>query len=87
MLLTGKVKELFLTYKDRLLRFGSEIIFMICKTLGIKVTILYEEESITPEQQMMKDFLAFMTVYAAKMHGQRSHKNRKALKEVLIAQV
>jgi predicted site-specific integrase-resolvase len=31
LLLTGRVKELVLTYKDRLLRFGSELIFLICE--------------------------------------------------------
>ena len=31
MLLTGKITHLVLMHRDRLLRFGSEIILMICK--------------------------------------------------------
>ena len=31
LLLTGTVRELILTFKDRLLRFGSKLIFFICK--------------------------------------------------------
>ena len=33
LILQSRVKELILTHKDRLLRFGSEIIFRICKHL------------------------------------------------------
>jgi predicted site-specific integrase-resolvase len=40
LILQGKVKELILTHKDRLLRFGSEIIFQICQFCGVKITIL-----------------------------------------------
>jgi predicted site-specific integrase-resolvase len=40
LILQGKVKELALTHKDRLLRFGSEIIFQICQFYGVKITIL-----------------------------------------------
>ena len=35
LLLQGKVKELILTHKDRLLRFGSEIIFQICHHFAV----------------------------------------------------
>jgi predicted site-specific integrase-resolvase len=40
LILQGKVKELALTHKDRLLRFGSEIILQICQFYGVKITIL-----------------------------------------------
>jgi len=40
LLLQGKVKELILVHKDRLLRFGSEIVFQICQHFGVKITIL-----------------------------------------------
>lgn len=77
LLLSGRVKELVLAHKDRLLRFGSEIVFFICKQLGVKITILYEEEAIEPTQRFCQDLVEIMTVFCSKIYGQRSHKNRR----------
>ena len=77
LILTGQVKELVLTYKDRLLRFGSELVFLVCECFSVKVTILNETTVETMENQMSKDILAILTVFAARMHGARSHLNRK----------
>lgn len=62
MILAKQVKELVLTRKDRLLRFGSEIIFRICKQLGVKVTILYEEEKKEPMEQFCLDIVEIITM-------------------------
>jgi putative resolvase len=76
LLLTGKVTELVLTYKDRLLRFGSELIFLICDYYNIQVTILNDDGTKTVETQMTEDILAILTVFSARMHGARAHKNK-----------
>ena len=76
LLLTGRVKELVLTYKDRLRRFGSELIFLICDCYNIKVTILNDDGTKAAETQMAEDILAILTVFSARMHGARAHKNK-----------
>lgn len=77
LLLAGKVKTLVLAYKDRLLRFGSEIVFRICKTMGTEVIILKHQEPIDPQQRFCQDLVEIMTVFCSKIYGQRSHANRK----------
>ena len=77
LLLSGKVRELVIAYKDRLLRFGSELVFMVCKHLGVKVTILNEEKEVDSNQQLCQDVIEIMTVFCSKIYGQRSHKHRK----------
>lgn len=72
LLLTGTVGELILTYKDRLLRFGSELIFFICKRLGVTVLDCPSEKTI--EETFTQDVLAILTVFSAKLHGARSHR-------------
>jgi len=74
LLLSGTVCELVLTYKDRLLRFGSELIFFICKRLGVTVTILDSPKVKTVEETFTEDVLAILTVFSAKLYGSRSHK-------------
>jgi len=78
LLLSGTVCELILTYKDRLLRFGSELVFFICKRLGITVTILDSPEAKTVEETFTEDVLAILTVFSAKLYGSRSHRKTKS---------
>lgn len=78
LLLAGKVKTLVLAYKDRLLRFGSEIVFRICKAMGTEVVILKQEEQTDPQQRFCQDLIEIMTVFCSKIYGQRGHANRRA---------
>jgi predicted site-specific integrase-resolvase len=78
LLLSGTVCELILTYKDRLLRFGSELVFFICKRLGITVTILDTPKLKTVEETFTEDVLAILTVFSAKLYGSRSHRKTKS---------
>jgi putative resolvase len=77
LLLSGTVRELILTYKDRLLRFGSELVFFICRRLGVTVTILDSPEVKTVEETFTEDVLAILTVFSAKLYGSRSHRAKK----------
>ncbi len=73
----GKVEELVITYKDRLTRFGYELIEWLMKTYsqGI-IKILNKKEEETPQEEMLKDVLQIMNVYVAKINGMRKGKNK-----------
>ena len=88
LLLTGQVGEIVLSHKDRLLRFGSEIIFHICRAFQVKITILYEETILEPSQRFCQDLVEIMTVFCSKIYGARAHKNRRKPSPLpLIAQL
>lgn len=76
-IILGKVKRIILTYKDRLLRFGSEILYQICRLKNIEIVTLHQRESRKFEQELVEDVLSILTVYSAKIYGRRSHKKRK----------
>lgn len=78
---TGQVDRLILNYKDRLLRFGSEIIFEMCKLHDVEVVILNEDEQKSYEEELVEDVLSIITVFSAKLYGSRSHKNKKIIEE------
>ncbi len=78
LILQGRVKKLILTHKDRLLRFGSEIVFQICRFFGVKITILQDEPDKPAMEQFCTDLGEIMTVFCSKIYGHRSHKNRKS---------
>lgn len=51
LILDGKVKRLILTHKDRLLRFGAELVFSICQAKEVEVIIINRgEENIKFEE-------------------------------------
>jgi putative resolvase len=77
MLLNKQVSELHLSHKDRLLRFGHELVFQLCKWSGATVFIHNEAQIITFEEELCKDVITLMTVFSARLYGRRSHTNKK----------
>ena len=78
-IMKGEIKRLVLTHKDRLLRFGSEIIFALCDYYGTEVVIIDESHDQTYEESWAKDVLEIITVFSARLYGSRSHKNKKTV--------
>ena len=77
LLMQGMVGEIVLAHKDRLLRFGSEIIFQICKHMGVKITILDNSPDKPPMERFCQDLVEIMTVFCSKIYGHRSHQHSK----------
>jgi len=81
-LVEGRVGRLVITHKDRLLRFGAELVFAICEAKGVEVVILNQGEDTTFEEDLAKDVLEIITVFSARLYGSRSRKNQKLLENV-----
>ncbi len=75
----SQVDRLVLTHKDRLLRFGAELIFSLCEQFGIEVVIINKTEASTFEDDLVQDVLEIITVFSARLYGARSRKNKKLL--------
>jgi putative resolvase len=71
-----QIERIVLNYKDRLLRFGSEIIFEICKYHNVEIIVVNDDESKTYEEELIQDVLSVITVFSAKLYGSKSHKNK-----------
>lgn len=78
-IIDGKVGRLVITHKDRLLRFGAELVFAICEAREVEVVILNQGEDTTFEEDLAKDVLEIITVFSARLYGSRSRKNQKLL--------
>ena len=74
-ILSRKIVRLVLTHKDRLLRFGAELIFTLCEIHHIEVVIINQGEESSFEEDLAKDVLEIITVFAARLYGARSHKS------------
>lgn len=76
MILRKRMRRLVITHKDRLLRFGSELVFALCAHQQIEVVIIHKGEQPTFEEELAKDVLEIITVFSARLYGSRSKKNR-----------
>jgi predicted site-specific integrase-resolvase len=84
-ILDNDVGRLVLTHKDRLLRFGAELVFAICEAKGVEVVILNQGEDTSFEEDLAKDVLEIITVFSARLYGSRSRKNQKMLDSIKAA--
>ena len=78
-ILQDEVGRLVITHKDRLLRFGAELVFAICEVKEVEVVILNQGEDTTFEEDLARDVLEIITVFSARLYGSRSRKNQKLI--------
>ncbi len=82
LMVHGQMSRLVITHKDRLLRFGAEIVFRICELKGIEVVIINKSKQPSFEEELTRDVMEIMTVFCAKLYGRRSHKSKKMAEEI-----
>lgn len=78
-ILQDEVGRLVITHKDRLLRFGAQLVFAICEAKQVEVVILNQDEDTSFEEDLAEDVLEIITVFSARLYGLRSRKNEKLM--------
>jgi excisionase family DNA binding protein len=79
-IMRGDVGRLVLTHKDRLLRFGAEIVFAMCEEFETEVVIINKSSSeVSFEQELLTDMIELITVFSARLYASRSHQNKKLI--------
>jgi putative resolvase len=70
----GKINKLVIAHKDRLVRFGYELIEDLIKEYSNgEIIVLNAKEYKKPEDELVNDVLQIMNVYVAKMNGLRRY--------------
>lgn len=82
LLCSHQIDRLVITHKDRLLRFGSELIFALCEIFGCEVIIINKSSESTFEEDLAQDVLEIITVFSARLYGSRSHKNKQLIEQL-----
>lgn len=81
-ILDNKIDRLVLTHKDRLLRFGAELVFALCEARQVEVVIINQGENLSFEEELAQDVLEIITVFSARLYGSPSKKNKKFIEAV-----
>ena len=77
-ILRGRVGRLVVT-KDRLLRFGSELLFQICQFFGVEIVVLDATAAISCAEQLTEDLVEILTAFFSPLYGSRNRKKLKAV--------
>lgn len=71
----GKVSTIVISSKDRLARFGYELIEWLCKEFNTKILVLNNSDT-TPESELGNDLMAIVQVYCCRWNGERRYKTK-----------
>lgn len=77
-----EVSKIVVFYKDRLLRFGFELVEYVANLNGCEIEVLDNTEK-TEEQELVEDLIQIVTVFSCKLQGKRANKTRKLVDELI----
>jgi len=84
LILDRKISRLVITHKDRLLRFGAELVFALCEAREIEVVMINQGADLSFEEELAQDVLEIITVFSARLYGSRSRKNQKLVEAAKV---
>jgi len=77
----GEINQIIVVHKDRLCRYGFEMIEHIVETYSKgKITIL-EEENLSPIEEVTNDLVTIINVFSARINGMRKYKKNNSIEE------
>lgn len=76
-----EVSTVVVLYKDRLIRFGFDLLNYLCEINGVKIEIIDNTEY-SKEQELTDDLIQIITVFANRLYGQRSKKTKRLIDEI-----
>ena len=77
----GQVRRLLITHRDRLVRFGYGYFEAFCQRHHTEIVVI-DDETLSPEQELVQDLVAIITVFGVRLHGLRSYK--KVIKDAAL---
>lgn len=74
----GEIERLLIAHKDRLVRFGFDLLLHLAQENGCEIVVV-NQESLSPEQEMVEDLLSIVHTFSCRLYGMRKYK--KQIKE------
>lgn len=81
LVMDKKVSKIVVLYKDRLVRFGYELIKNICDKNNVSIEIIDHNEK-SEQEEVVEDLVQIITVFSSKLQGKRSKKTMELIKEL-----
>ncbi len=71
----NQVDTIFITYKDRFIRFGYDWFERLCKMHNTEIVVLNNIET-SPTQEMIDDMISIVHVFSYRLYGLRKYKSK-----------
>jgi len=81
MIELNQIETIFVLYKDRLVRFGFDLIKNIARFHNTEIQIINSSDK-TDQEELTEDVIQILTVYSCRINGKRSHMSKKLAKEL-----
>ena len=81
MIESNSVSKIVVFYKDRLLRFGFELVEYIASKHDVTIEIVDKSDK-TDEQELAEDMIQIVTVFSCRLHGKRKGKAKKLVDDL-----
>ena len=75
-IISGDVGRVIVVHKDRLTRFGFEMIDNLAKQYGCEIIVVNREE-LSPQQEMIEDLMTIIHTFSYRLYGLRKYKKAK----------
>jgi len=72
----GCVKEIVVAHRDRLCRFGFDLLEWMFSYYGVKIIIL-SADSLSPDEELSRDLLSIIHVFSCRANGKRRYQKKK----------
>ena len=82
MITSNEVEKVVVLYKDRLLRFGFELVEYVASLHNCEIEIVDITKK-SEQQELVEDLVQIITVFSCKLQGKRANKTRKMVKELI----
>lgn len=70
-----KIKTIYITYKDRFIRFGFDWFNRFCNEHDTKIIVLNNPDT-SPEKELVDDIISIIHVFSCRLYGLRKYKNK-----------
>lgn len=79
----NEIDKIYITYKDRFVRFGYEWFEEFCTSHGTEIIVLNQKQT-SSEEELTEDLLSILHVFSTRSYGLRKYKTEinKELKEI-----
>jgi excisionase family DNA binding protein len=79
--LQGNIAEVVVTHKDRLCRFGFDLVERIISGHSNGKIVVLDQQKTSPQEELVDDLISIITVFSSRLYGLRSHSLKRQIKE------
>ena len=72
----NEVNRVFVTYRDRLTRFGFHYLESMFKAHGVEIVVKDKDKKKSVQEELVEDMMALIAFFSGKLYGMRSKKNK-----------